>query len=612
MARPSNMDILARYRKKITSSKRWRKDESYDETWKRLNDLYRGRHYEYFTDEDRVLINMTFSTINVIYPSISVNYPKITVNAQNPEQAPNAIVAEAVVNYWWRHKNIKLQFRRAVKDFLMFGHGWLKVGYRYVEEDRIGSDEDVSDETIDQNYMSTTYNVLEDAPFVERVSPFDVFVDPDGTSMDDIKWIAHRIRRPIRDIRTDRRYNKAVRSSISPVSFSRYSEDEPAHRKIHDKDEGYADVFEFYDLRNNTVSVFCESGDGFLIKPQKMPYAFGHPFEMIRNYDVPDFFYPIGDLEAIEPLQRELNATRTQMMNHRKRYARKYLFRESAIDANGRQAMESDDDNVMVPVIGDSPLGDVVQPFPALINPPEFYNQSSLIEQDINTISGVGEFMRGGVSEIRRTATEVGLVQDAANARTADKLATIELAIGGVARRLLMLCQQFQTDVMTARIVGKDGNPVWIRYDRDYIAGEFDFEVVGGSTTPNNESARRAKAIDLMNAMTPFASAGIVDMSKLAVYVLQAGFDIKNAEAFIMEDKSEPQGGQPETPEGAGPEQSAPQLPPAVPAPMGGPQDQQLPPELLAMLAGQAGSAGAPMGAQPPMDMSGITPPMMG
>lgn len=584
MARTSNSELLARYRKKITASRRWRKEESYDETWKRLVDLYRGRHYEYFTDEDRILVNMVFSTVNVIAPSISVNYPKITVAAVNPDNAPNAVIAEAVVNYWWRHRDIKAQFRRAVKDLLIVGHGWVKVGYRYVEEERIGDDEDVNDPTAIENYSTTNNNVLEDAPFVERLSPFDVFVDPDGTSMDDIKWIAHRTRRPIGDVRTDRRYNRTAREEVQAVSYSRYSVDEPAHRKINDKDEGYADIFEFYDLRNNTVSVFAEGGESFLIKPRQMPYAFGHPFVMLRNYDIPDQFYPVGDVEAIEPLQRELNATRTQMMNHRKKYARKYLFRETSLDSNGRAAMESDEDNVMVPVIGDAPLADVVQPFPALMNPPEFYNQSSLIEQDINTISGVAEFMRGSVSEIRRTATEVGLLQDAANARTADKLATVENGIAQIGRKLLALSQQFLTGIQVARILGRDGEPVWIKYDRDYIAGEFDFEVVGGSTMPNNESARRAQAAELVAAMMPFVSAGVVDMNKLAAYVLQNGFNVKNPEAFIVQQMP------PEAMEGGMPPEQMPmELGP------GG-----MPPEMMGMMGG-----GAPM----PMGMGGPPPP---
>ena len=57
-----------------------------------------------------------------------------------------------------------------------------------------------------------------------------------------------------------------------------------------------------------------------------MPYAMGHPFEMLRNYEVSDHFYPLGDVCQIESLQLELNQTRTQMMNHRKRFQRKWLY----------------------------------------------------------------------------------------------------------------------------------------------------------------------------------------------------------------------------------------------------------------------------------------------
>jgi hypothetical protein len=193
-------------------------------------------------------------------------------------------------------------------------------------------------------------------------------------------------------------------------------------------------------------------------------------------------------------------------------------------------------------------------------------------------------------------------MQDAANARTADKLATIEQGVAQIGRRLLGLSQQFLTGVQVARILGKDGEAVWIRYDRDYIAGEFDFEVVGGSTMPNNESARRAQAADMVNALAPFASAGILDMGKLAAYVLQTGFGIKNPEAFLS------------TPQAPAPESQAPSGPPPVSAetmpmlPQGGmPPEGGLPPELMALLAGGGAppTGGMPpeMGAMPPMGM---------
>lgn len=340
------------------------------------------------------------------------------------------------------------------------------------------------------------------------------------------------------------------------------------------------------------MCVFAETSDQFLIKPTKMPYSFGHPFVMIRNYDIPDYFYPLGDLEAIEPLQRELNETRTQMMNHRKRFSRKYLFKESAFDSDGRSALESDYDNVMVPVNSDEPLGNVIAPFPAVITPPEFYNQSNLIQADIEQISGVTEYQRGGLPEIRRTATEAAIMQDAANARAADKLATIESVIANVAHRLVSLAQQFMTGEQVARIVGRDGETAWVTFDRDFIAGEFDFEVEAGSTAPVNESFRRQMALQMVDAMAPFAGAGIVNMQQLAAHVLQFGFGIKNPDEFLQ------------APPPPMPEQSG------APMPEGG---MPMPPEMGAGVAGgpmPTPDMMAPPGATP-QDLSGVDPAVL-
>jgi hypothetical protein len=578
MARKSQSEQISKYRSHLAASKKWRKDEGYDATWRRLVDIYKGKHYDHYSDEDRMLINISFSTINVIAPAVAVNYPKITVNAQRPDNAANAVIAEAVVNYWWRYRDIRTEFRRAVKDLLIVGHGWVKTGYRFVEESVINEDGDDND-PMEGGEPTPNSVILQDSPFAERVSPFDVFVDSDATSMTDIKWIAQRIRRPINDVKSDKRYNKAARDSVEVMAVSRYTDD-PSQRKVYDKNYGYAEIWEFYDIKNRTMCVFTEGGEHFLVKPMSMPYAFGHPFVMLRNYDVPDMFYPIGDLEQIEPLQRELNETRSQMMNHRKRFSRKYLYKESAFDQFGRNALESDEDNVMVPVVSDEALSSVIAPMPAVISPPEFYNQSELISRDIERITGLPEFMTGGLPEIRRTATEVSAIQDAANARTADKLAIVEMAISEVGRRMLLLAQQYMTGEQVARLMGKDGEPIWITYDREYLEGNFDFEVVGGSTQPNNEAVRRQMALQMVDAMAPFAGAGIVNMQELAGYVLQQGFNVKNPEKFL----SMPE--QPmATPAGAPAPEQLPAGPEGgMPAPQGG-----IPPEMLAMLQNAGG-----------------------
>jgi hypothetical protein len=283
-------------------------------------------------------------------------------------------------------------------------------------------------------------------------------------------------------------------------------------------------------------------------------------------------------------LQHELNETRTQMMNHRKRFSRKWLYKESAFDPDGRAALESDEDNVMVPVVGDEPLGGVITPMPAVINPPEFYNQSSLIAGDMDRVSGVSDYMRGAMPEIRRTATEAAIAQDASNARAAEKLATIELDIGQCANRLVQLAQQYMTGEQVVRVVGSNSIPLWVQFDRDYISGDFDFQVEAGSTQPVNESFRRQMALQMVDAMAPFAQAGVVDMAALARHVLQFGFGVKSPEAYLTAPQQQMQQGQP------GQQPMPPQELPQG-APQGAPQ---LPPELMAQLA--AGGGAPPMG----------------
>jgi hypothetical protein len=156
------------------------------------------------------------------------------------------------------------------------------------------------------------------------------------------------------------------------------------------------------------------------------------------------------------------------------------------------------------------------------------------------------------------------------------------------------------TGEQAVRIAGSEAKQAWLTFDRDYIQGEFDFEVEGGSTQPVNESFRRQMAMQVVDAMAPFVGTGIIDMPKLANYVLQYGFGIKNAASFVMQPELP---AQPITPQGApppmeGPPQGMPEgMPQEMPPDMGGglpPELAQLPPEVLAQLMQQMQGGGMP------------------
>ena len=623
MARKTRQELLEDYSISIDRCRRWRDEENLEVTWRRLVDLYRGKHWPSSTtlNRDMIAVNLAFSTINVIAPSVAVNYPKIVVQATSQDNVDRAAFVEAVVNYLWRHHNFRTPFRTAVKDFLIFGHGWVKVGWKFVEQEQSISENErdvlieeaiaesdlaamdspelagdlLTDEEIMANIPSSLSRIVEDQPFLERVSPFDIFVDPAATHMEDAKWIAQRIVRPLEEAQNDKRFKPSARKRLSA--------DNGYRGDLTDRDymrsEFVADqvvIWEYYDITNNTLAVYAENGSEFLIDPVNMPYAYGQPFVMLRNYDVPDRFYPIGDLESIESLQLELDKTRSQLMNDRKRYARKYLYHERSFGPEGREALESDEDGRLVPVVDENkPLSEVVVPMPQSPISPEIYNYSTIIENDINTVSGISEYARGAMPEIRRTATEASIVADAQNARSADKLAIVEITISDCARKVIQLMQQFMTGQQMARVSGR-GEDLFVEYAREDITGEYDFTVQAGSTQPMNETIRRQQAVSLLNAVAPLVGT-VIDPQALAAHVLESGFGIKDPERFMMQ-QGPPQQGPPGQ-EGPPGEEMPPEqvpLPPdmgamPMPAPPGGAfaPTGGVPPELLAQLQGQMG-----------------------
>ena len=609
MARKSRAEQFNILSQKLRDSARWREDMGYDNLWIRMVDLYRGKHWPNTTinNNDLVAVNLAFSTVKVIAPSVSVNYPKIVVSPNEPEDQDRAAFVEAITNYAWRHHDFRKPFQRSVRDFLIFGHGWLKVGWKFVEQERMLTDEErgvmfdeavaeanilatenpalatelPDDEQIAAGIPDSSMEIVEDQPFIERVSPFDMYIDPEATCLDDAQWICQKVIRPVEEAKKDKRYKASVRKRLTPdsrVSPTLSYTDRTVQEEYLTEVDRVA-IYEFYDIEENTMAVFTLESDEFLVDPMPMPYAYGQPFVMLRNYDVPDYFYPMGDLESIESLQLELDMTRTQLVNARKRYARKYLYHERSFGPEGREALESDEDGRLVPVVDENkPLSEVVIPMPQTPLSPEVYNMSAIIEQDINTVSGVSEYARGQMPEIRRTATEASIIADAGNARVSEKLAIVELGISECARRVIQVMQQFMTGEQIVRVSARAGADLFVPYTRDDIVGEYDFSVEAGSTQPINDTVRKQQAVALMNAMAPMIGT-IIDPAAIARYVLQNAFDIKDPDKYLMQQTP----GVPEA-EGAVPG-SAPQM-----GGMGGGMQAgmgQIPPQLVNQLRGQ-------------------------
>jgi len=587
MTTQAELGKLKLYQAEFANSKRWR--EQFEDLWKMMYDVYRHRDPMFCGHElakDKIQVNYAHSTVNTIMDATLHRFPKITVTARNAPTFRNAVIAEHALNQQWQTKGWQRPHRLAFLDKLIFGHGWVKSTYQFDQEEREMSDEEFErifiekkdaayavaregkrpfpeDDEIRESIERKGMFTLKDQVQKERVSVWDIFVDPAGKDMDSICWIAQRISVKRRLFEQDERFPERLRfpngkrmSSIPGGNGVQGAQDALTFQdetRYEGNDSGVSIDFvhyvEFYDMIEGTVSWFLEdSGDDFLISPQPMPYAFGQPFNQQRGTEVPDRFYPMGEIECILDQQRELNQARTDMLNDRKKGARQYLFKPDNVTPEFEEAMKSDEEELLIPVKKDVQFSDVMAelPFQARIRP-ELYDQSSLFLQDIFQLTGITDYQRGG-GAAARTATQVAVENDASLARQGRQLKALEESMALSARRALQLMQQFMTEREVLRIsnVGEQFDSeeagfeqrystIWYEYGPEDIGGEFAVAIEAGSTQPMNDSTRAQRALQVMNAVVPFLQLGnLLDPSQLLVYVLRE-LGVPNPESWVQQ-----------------------------------------------------------------------------
>lgn len=110
--------------------------EDVQSKWQRYAKMYAG---DQWLDDPKpaeaVTINQIGPIINTILPSMYTNQPQIRTKPLRPQDADKAPLVEQVIAHDWRRLGIDEELRRAALDMLVYGIGWVLVGYEYEEEE---------------------------------------------------------------------------------------------------------------------------------------------------------------------------------------------------------------------------------------------------------------------------------------------------------------------------------------------------------------------------------------------------------------------------------------------------------------------------------------------
>ena len=423
-------------------------------------------------------------------------------------------------------------------DAVRLGSGFLKVSWTHIEDEReLDEDErerlldaalvQAQDEANERGVFMDSIELLEDGvphsevkvirsePFVEYVSPYDIFVPVNTRRIETARWVAQRITLPVDEIVANPEFDVTEESIIRDGTTVNVQDSYQAEwrRQTEDARGVYgstlaletATYWEFYDLRTRKMMVFQLDADKPMYKGDIFWSHRYPPFVQLRNYSATGSdFWGFGDIENVANLQGMFNEFLADQLENARRAGQKYLVRSSSVSDELIAALETDEHDVVAPVNipQGEPLSDVIVPVFRQALSGDVYAAKAELEEKIRQVLGINDFQAGGLGSDRMSATAAAVVDGVATLRAQSKIAAVEAAAAQTGNIILLLCQEMLDEPTAVRISGVEG-ATWSEVTKEDIYGEFLVSVEGGSTRAINPATREQQGLRTLGEVVP-------------------------------------------------------------------------------------------------------------
>ncbi len=502
---------------RIDHSKRYKKNVSERYHWNGLTEKYRG-YFSGLQDSSDIYVpalNYIFAFVKAEIPRLALRDPKISINPKKGSSILSAKILQKAINYLWRTKKIKRENKKNLLDSLLVGHSWFKTGYT----GKFGTIEDAN---------GRQFEFVESEDFFGYRVPYDnIFFSPDANDPPfDCKWIAHEIWTPLDEIQENKEFKHTADLSPSIKDDQGTGDRDPmdALRRF-GPDEKMIKMYEVWDKMSGEIFTITEGCEYYIRPPKKWPYEMrGFPFSFLRLNDDPWCPYGLPDTFMFEPQVLELIKIRAQEIDHIKRFNRQLLLAEGHMTQDAKDQFSQGITGAVLEVQSNGrSLGDIVMPIPYPSIQTDIYAIEDRIQQDMTRTNGQTITEQGGVQKTAtRSLGELNTMNEGASNRREDKIDTIEDFIEDIASNLVALLQQFADMPFYVSVVGDEDMQTFIQevqnrpsakakgavtaasgftFTKEDIQGEFDFEVVPGSTKPFDSAQKLQTMMQILDTL---------------------------------------------------------------------------------------------------------------
>jgi hypothetical protein len=584
---------------RIKRSLRYRDKEKKRQEWARLEKEYSGEYDVKVGGTQAPPINLVFGYVDTASSRIYFRDPHMTINPKGKESIGAARIMELDTNYAFKSLKVKRSIKQTLIDALVVAHGWIKLGYVSETGQRLSEPGTEPAEYIKNEEIFMSYVPWEDIVFDTAMSKMPPY---------DCRWIAHRIVKPLDEMKRDHNYTNTGR--LDSNVKSRDSKDAQDKNKDEQQAEGDdSELFEFWeitDLDTKKVYCVCDQSDKYLREDDYKYEMSGLNYSMLAFNRVNNKPYPISDVFLIEPQILERIKLRAAQLNHIKRWGRQLSVEEGAVT---KEEMEKFSQGVDGAVIqrrkGSAPPAPIE--YAALQQ--EIFAIDNFLQSDMDAVIGQSDLDRGAPPKTNAKTTKYQLQEQnqGTSVRQNSKQDTLEDFLEEITDKYISLVKQFQDIPKYVRITGMKPEQIvaqfqsipgvtidqtGIKFTKESIKGEFEVEAKAGSTLPLN----RENKIRLLDTTLEKGQAmGIVPGSPIGNAVRKAllrELDIAELEVACdeqeaMEKQAQQQAAMaPKQPQGPPPHPVQHHVhhsgPPARPHPQGGANAGPLPPPSMA------------------------------
>ena len=422
-----------------------------------------------------------------------------------------------------------------IHDFLklwaIFGFAVAKVDWSRNKKKVVKFNKQVIEGIQTDLVIPESQEVEDNFPGFEVISPFNIFIDPAATCIDNARYVIHETEIKVSELRANSEGEdpiflpEGVASVLDDLGEYRdsdlvrileyWTDVKVCVMTCSDGEEAQSNIDEMHSYRGSSQSEYkgTKHVGQHILREEENPFLHGRkPFVGDSYTRLPNQVYGIGVVEPNQRLQETLNTMVNMIIdNWNQGINRRYVYsRDADIDLN-------DLNNFNVPgglvgVYGDATKA--VNPLPSFVPAPGDYGILDLIKSMIALSSGMDDFYARGQGSARSNRTAAGIQQviDQMGFRFKDLIKNLEQRVlKQIIDMNVVLWQQFIADnePIEVRITGQE--PM-VKVDPVEIYKQFDFVPVAAQNLMN----KSVKLQNIAQFTQMFGQSPFVDQYELA------------------------------------------------------------------------------------------------